>query len=104
MPEALAALIAVAAGAGLGAIFFGGLWWTVRRAASSARPAQCIVVSALLRMSMALGGFYLVAGGHWERLLLCLVGFIAARAVVTWLTRLPAPERPTPLPQARHAP
>jgi F1F0 ATPase subunit 2 len=104
MPEALAALTAVAAGAGLGAIFFGGLWWTVRRAASSARPAQCIVVSALLRMSMALGGFYLVAGGHWERLLLCLVGFIAARAVVTWLTRLPAPERPTPLPQARHAP
>ena len=104
MPETLAALAAVAAGAGLGAIYFCGLWWTVRRAASRARPAPYILVSALLRMSTALGGFYVVAGGHWERLLLCLLGFIAARTAVTWLTRPLAPERPAALPEARHAP
>jgi len=104
MPDALPAMLALVAGAALGAIYFGGLWWTVRRAASSARPAQCILFSALLRMSTALGGFYVVAGGHWERLLLCLLGFIAARTAVTWLTRPLAPERPAALPEARHAP
>ena len=71
----------------LGAIFFGGLWWTVRKGVSSEQPALWFFGSLLLRMSIALAGFYLVSGGHWERLLLCLVGFVMARLVVTWLTR-----------------
>jgi hypothetical protein len=37
-------------------------------------------------MSVALTGFYFVAGGQWERLLACLLGFFIARMVVTWLT------------------
>jgi F1F0 ATPase subunit 2 len=75
------------AGAALGAIFFGGLWVTVRRGVSSERPALWFLPSLLLRMGIALAGFYFVSGGHWERLLSCVAGFVTARFVVTWLTR-----------------
>ena len=71
----------------LGAIFFGGLWWTVRKGVSSTQPALWFLGSLLLRMSIALAGFYFVSGGHWERLLACLLGFVMARLVVTRLTR-----------------
>jgi heme A synthase len=36
----------------LGVIFFGGLWWTVRKGLSSKRPALCFFGSLLLRTSM----------------------------------------------------
>jgi F1F0 ATPase subunit 2 len=78
-----------AAGALLGTMFFGGLWWTVRKGLSSKRPALWFLVSQLLRTSVTLAGFYFVAGEHWERLLACLVGFISARFVVARLTRSP---------------
>ncbi len=77
----------VPAGALLGAVFFGGLWWTVRKGVSSEQPAFWFLGSLLLRMSIALAGFYLVSSGHWERLLLCLVGFVVARWLVARLTR-----------------
>ena len=87
MPDPLSALLAVVAGTALGAVYFGGLWWTVRRADSFRRPAFSMLVSALVRMTVALSGFYLVAGGNWQRLLLCLAGFIGARAAVSWQVR-----------------
>ena len=104
MNEALTLALALTAGAGLGAIFFGGLWWTVRNGVSSARPALWFLGSLLLRMGIVLAGFYFVSGGQWKRLVACLVGFIIARVVVTWLMR-PAgktPNRPTQ--EASHAP
>ena len=69
MNEALTLVLAWVAGVVLGAIFFGGLWWTVRKGVSSKQPALWFFGSLLLRMSIALAGFYFVAGGHWERLL-----------------------------------
>jgi F1F0 ATPase subunit 2 len=94
---------ALVAGALLGAIFFGGLWWTVRKCVSSTHPALWLFGSLLLRMSIALAGFYFVSDGHWERLLLCLVGFVIARFIVTRLTR--TAEKPTCLArEAGHAP
>jgi F1F0 ATPase subunit 2 len=78
-----------AAGALLGTMFFGGLWWTVQKGLSSKHPALWFLVSQLLRTSVTLAGFYLVADGHWERLLACLVGFISARFIVARLTRSP---------------
>jgi F1F0 ATPase subunit 2 len=104
MPDSLQPWLAVLAGGGLGAIYFGGLWWTVRRAMSFRRPAASMLVSALLRMSVALGGFYLVAAGRWERLLLCLLGFVVARAAVTRLARPPAPSGPSAAREIAHAP
>jgi F1F0 ATPase subunit 2 len=60
--------------------------------------------SLLLRMSIALAGFYFVSGGQWERLLLCLVGFVIARLGVTGLTRPSGDNQGLPVQEARHAP
>ena len=99
MNELLFLAPALAAGVLLGAIFFGGLWLTVRKGASSKQPALWFFGSLLLRMGIALAGFYFVSGGHWERLLLCLLGFVMARLVLTWLTRSSG-ESQTPSAQA----
>ena len=99
MNEFLSLALALAAGMLLGAIFFGGLWLTVRKGASSKQPALWFFGSLLLRMSIALSGFYFVSGGHWKRLLLCLLGFVMARLAVTWLTRSSG-ENQTPSAQA----
>ena len=101
MNEVLLLALALSAGMLLGAIFFGGLWWTVRKGVSSEQPALWFFGSLLLRMSIALAGFYFVSGGHWERLLLCVVGFVMARLVVTWLTRSPGDNQSLPVQEAR---
>lgn len=104
MNENLMLVMAGVAGLLLGAIFFGGLWWTVRKGVSSPRPALWFLGSMLLRMGIALGGFHFVGGGQWQRMVACLIGFIIARFLVQWLTRTPA-HSPTPFAkEARHAP
>jgi F1F0 ATPase subunit 2 len=103
MNETLVLVLSLATGVLLGAMFFGGLWWTVQKGVSSKRSALWFLGSLLLRTSIALAGFYFIARGHWERLLVCLLGFVMARLIVTRLTR--AAEKPTYLAQgASHAP
>ena len=104
MYKTLTLVLAWVAGGMLGAMFFGGLWWTVRKGLSSKHPGLWFFCSLLLRMSIALVGFYFVGRGHWERLLLCLLGFVMARLVVTWLTRLAAGNQIRPAQEANHAP
>jgi F1F0 ATPase subunit 2 len=91
MNEALALAIDGAVGAMLGVLFFGGLWWTVRKCLASDRAGSWMLGSLLLRMGIALGGFHLVSNGQLKPLLACLAGFFSARLAVTWLTRI----RPT---------
>lgn len=89
MNELLDLILALVAGLLLGVFFFGGLWWTVQRGLSSRRPELWFLGSLLLRTSTAVAGFYFSSGGHWERLLVCLLGFFIMRRIVTRLTRLP---------------
>ena len=103
MNETLTLVLAWMAGGALGAIFFGGLWWTVRKGISSPCPALWFLGSMLLRMSIALAGFYFVGRGQWERLLICLLGFVMARLVVMWLTR-PSREQNGATQEVSHAP
>jgi F1F0 ATPase subunit 2 len=78
------------AGALLGAVFFGGLWWTTRKAALSVQPAAWVGGSLLLRMAIVLPGFYWIGDGRWDRLLACLLGFVVARFVISRrITRSP---------------
>jgi len=86
MNDALELMLVSAAGGLLGIFFFGGLWWTLRRAFASARPALWVGGSLLVRMGCVAAGFVVVSAGDWRRLLACLLGFWAARALVVRLT------------------
>jgi F1F0 ATPase subunit 2 len=99
-------LLAVALGAGLvlGAIFFGGLWWTVRKGVFSKSPALWFLGSMLLRMGLVLAGVYFVGRGDWLRLLTCLLGFFIARFFVLRLTRTPIEHSHSIAKEANHAP
>ena len=104
MNDTLTLVLAWLAGAGLGAVFFAGLWWTVRKALASRKPALWLLASLLLRMTIVLAGFYFVSGGDWQRWLACLVGFVMARQIVTRQTRLPEENQTRSAHEARHAP
>jgi F1F0 ATPase subunit 2 len=86
MNEIAILTLSLLAGAALGMIFFGGLWWTVRSGLGSKVPALWFLVSLALRTAMVLAGFYFVAHGDWRNALACLLGFLTARAGATWLT------------------
>ena len=103
MHETLSLAPAMVTGILLGVMFFGGLWWTVRKGFSSKQPALWFLGSLLLRISIALAGFYFVSGGHWERLLVCLLGFVLARLIVTRLTGPPVEHPNAPAKEAGHA-
>ena len=79
------AVLAIAGigGAALGMMFYGGLYWTVRRGLESKTPALWFSGSLLLRTVLVLGGFYAISGGDWHRLIACMPGFLLARLVVT---------------------
>jgi F1F0 ATPase subunit 2 len=87
MNEKIILAAALAAGILLGAIFFGGLWWTVRKGVAAKNPALWFLGSSLLRIGSVLAGFYFVARGDWKKLLLCLLGFLIARFAVLRLTK-----------------
>lgn len=90
MNDTMKLLLSGFAGLLLGAFFFGGLWWTVRKGITAKQPALLFMGSMVVRMSVVMGGFYLVGGDHWQRMLACLMGFMSARLIVIRLT-LPAP-------------
>ena len=78
------------AGILLGGFFFGGLWWTIHMRSPSQWSGLLFAGSLLLRMAVAVTGFYLVSHGEWRKLVACLAGFLFARIAITRLICLPA--------------
>ena len=76
-------LFAFAAGMVIGVFFFGALWFTVRRLPTTRSPAVLAFGSLFLRTGVTLLLFYLVMSGEWERLLACMLGFLAMRKIMT---------------------
>jgi F1F0 ATPase subunit 2 len=87
MSDLLPLSVALLAGATLGSLFFGGLWWTVQKGLASDHPALWFFGSTLLRTGLVLVGFYFISSGDWRKLLVCLLGFFIARIFVTRFTR-----------------
>ena len=75
---------AFAAGLVLGAFYFIALWQTVKRLSSTTSPVRLMLGSLALRMALLTAGFYLVMGGHWERLAIAMLGFIIMRKILTY--------------------
>lgn len=87
MNEILFFILAFVAGLVLGTLFFGGLWFTVKKTVNAKKPALWVLSSFFIRIGIVLVGFYFVSQGSWQRLVLCLLGFIVARFIVTNLTK-----------------
>ena len=83
-----ALLRAALAGAALGLGFYASLWWSVRRGLGGGAPLRWFFAAPLLRMAVALAGFYWVGAGDWRRLLACLAGFAAGRLLLAPLLKL----------------
>jgi F1F0 ATPase subunit 2 len=78
------------AGILLGSLYFGGLWYTVRRLPTASRPAMLIIGSFLLRLAPFLAAIYLLAAAHWSNLLSAMAGVLLTR---TLLIRRWGPDR-----------
>lgn len=80
-------ILALIAGMALGIFFFGGLWFTVKKAVAAKIPAIWFFGSFILRVSIVMLGFYYISPGGWQPLFVSVLGFILARFVVTHLTK-----------------
>lgn len=79
-PVALA--VALVAGLALGALFFAGLLWTVRRGLTARHPGLLFLTSLLVRTVVAVTGILWVTGAELPRVVVCLSGFLIARVIV----------------------
>lgn len=86
MSEIVSLLPALLGGIVLGILFFGGLWLTIRKGIRSKRPTLLFMGSLIVRMAIVVLGFYYVGANNWLRMLVCLVGFLIARMVITRIT------------------
>ncbi len=87
MNNTLNMIVALVSGLALGLLFFGGLWFTVRKAVGSTKPAIIIFGSFVTRMGIVLIGFYFISADNWRRLVVALAGFIIARLLVIYFTK-----------------
>ena len=86
MHNAWALIAALLEGILIGLVFFGGLWWTVRKGVMSAHPASLFLGSLVLRTTITVGAFYFISMGGWRPLIICLIGFVMGRMLVVRLT------------------
>jgi F1F0 ATPase subunit 2 len=84
--DLLGLTLPLGAGIILGMFYFWGLWLTVQKLPRARRPMLLSLSSFFVRLAVVLAGFYFVMSGRWERLLVCLVGFLCVRfaAVRLW--------------------
>jgi len=81
-PAVLLLMLALAGGGMLGTLYYGGLWWTILKAAVSPQPELLRAVSLVLRAGLVLAGLLLAWCGGPGVLGACLLGLAAGRAAV----------------------
>ena len=89
MNEILYMALAFLGGLVLGTLFFGGLWLTMKKLITSKMAGLLFSGSFLIRAGIVMIGFYYSSLGHWQRLLICVLGFVVARFFVLHFTKQP---------------
>jgi F1F0 ATPase subunit 2 len=86
MGELTHIIVALLAGFGLGVLFFGGLWLTVRALPRSRYPAALMLGSFWGRTALVVAGFTLAIARRWQNALVFLLGFLIARLLLArWI-------------------
>jgi len=86
MVEVLA--IALGLGAGLGGLYFGGLWLTVQKLPDTPHPGRWWLASLMLRLMLLLAGFYSLLSWQSDPVMrsvmiaAALVGLLLVRTVL----------------------
>lgn len=75
--------LAAITGLMLGVFFYGGLWFTVQRLPAARHPVVLTLGSFWIRLLVVLGGFLLVTHGSWVNAVVCLIGLLCGRVVVS---------------------
>lgn len=80
--------LSFAAGLLVGAAYFAGLWFTVRRLTGTGLAPLWLFVSAVVRLAVLVGALFWIMDGRGEKLLAALAGVLVARLVATWTARV----------------
>ena len=83
MGETIYLILSFSVGMALGAFYFLSLWRTLQKISDAPSPGFMMFRSYLIRTSVVLTGFYLVMGGHWQRGIAALIGFVVMRMLLT---------------------
>ncbi|QDT97165.1 ATP synthase subunit I [Gimesia aquarii] len=81
-------LVSLGTGLLLGALFFGGLWLTVKKLPKVSQPWLLFLLSGLSRTALTLCGFWFIGiwlspDHQWQRIMICLLGFMMMRYFFT---------------------
>ena len=79
--------ISFVAGLIIGAAYFAGLWFTVRRLTDTGLAPLWLFVSAVVRLAFLICALFWIMDGRGDKLLAALAGVIVARLVATWSMR-----------------
>lgn len=90
MLQPLSTALLLLAGAGLGLLFYGGLWLTIRALPNSHFPTAVTLLSFWGRAAVVLVAMVFITAHRWQNAVVCLVGFILGRLLVAhWIPRVP---------------
>lgn len=70
------------AGTAVGAIYFYGLWLTVKKVPYAEKKNWLLFTSFVIRMGIVLLVFYFAAQRQWQNLIACFAGFMIIRFAV----------------------
>nr|WP_297349849.1 ATP synthase subunit I [uncultured Glaciecola sp.] len=79
----ISVLIAFAQGILLGCAFFYVLWLSTQKITGAKPEVLWFIGAWITRMTLAIGGFYLIGMGNWLLLLASLCGFIVGRYLIS---------------------
>lgn len=77
-------IFSIISGGLTGLIYFGGLWYTVKKLPSSAVPHGLMIFSMALRLAIVLMAFLMLIRLHWIYLLIALIAFILVRQIIMY--------------------